>query len=344
MIDAGVYGGVLRSHGVEVVALDMRLGFGVLGSIVRMFRLIQEHKPDVVQTWMYHANLVGGVVARAAGIERVFWGIRTSKLERAVTRVTTLAIDRLCAWLSEAVPTGIISCADAATVAHIENGYCAEKFHTIPNGYEVGRYRPLAVAGRDFRQAIGVAPETPLLGMVGRWDPYKDHANLLAAVAVVRGVRPDVRCVLVGTGCTAESPGLVSLIDAHDLRGSVILLGPRSDVPAIMNGIDVHVLSSLGEAFPNVVAEAMACGTPCVATDVGDAVKIVGETGWIVPPRDAEGLARAILEALSESAAKDRWKIRTEDCVKRILEYFTLGRMIDNYNRVWNQSIGRATN
>jgi glycosyltransferase involved in cell wall biosynthesis len=216
-------------------------------------------------------------------------------------------------------------------------GYAAEKFVIIPNGYDVGRFRPDAAARARLRAEWGVPDGVPLLGMVARFDPQKDHANLLAACARLQASGADFAAVLVGTGCDAGNAALVQQLAAAGLTQRVRLLGRRDDVPAVMAALDLHVLSSAyGEAFPNVLAEAMACGTPCVTTDVGDAAQIVGETGWAVPPRDAAALAEGIAAALKEWRERpDEWAVRRCAARERVVEHFDIERMVTAYRAVW---------
>ena len=168
--------------------------------------------------------------------------------------------------------------------------------------------------------------------MVGRWDPQKDHATLLNALAILERSGEPVRCALVGPGMDRANGQLLEMIQARGLGGRVILAGVRDDVAAVMNALDVHVLSSASEGFPNVVAEAMACNTPCVVTDVGDAALIVGDTGWVVTPRDAEALAAGIRQALSRVAERG-----TLECRARIEQHFDLQNMVAAYLDLWKR-------
>ncbi len=171
--------------------------------------------------------------------------------------------------------------------------------------------------------------------MVARWDPYKDHANLLAALAAVRRAGVAFQAVLVGSGVTPDNPCLTAQIREAGLSGDVLLVGPQRDIPGVMAALDVHVLSSAAEAFPNVLAEAMACGTPCVTTDVGDAAAIVGETGWVVPPRDASALAAVIQQAIGAMADRAAWRARQQACRARITEHYGIDAMVQRYRAVW---------
>ena len=193
-----------------------------------------------------------------------------------------------------------------------------------------------------MRREWGFDEKTALLGMAARYDSQKDHASLVNALRLVKHKNESFQCVLVGAEIDASNHELCSLIENQGLRDNVLLLGPRNDIPGVMNALDIHVLSSsFGEAFPNVLAEAMACGTPCVATNVGDAAVIVGDTGWIVPPSNSELLANAISEAIDEMKDIEKWALRKSMCRDRVVLNYSLERMIDNYHKVW-KSLGHS--
>lgn len=329
------YAPMLREAGVSTHCLGLARGRLTPGAIVRLYRLLRRYKPDVVQTWMYHANLVGGLAARLAGCSNVVWGLHHTTLVPGTTGKSTRIVNRLCAWLSVSIPSHIVACADSARRVHEGYGYEASKFVVVPNGYETGKFLPDATAGTAIRRELGIDQDAPVIGLVGRWHPDKDHPTLLAAFARVLERFSGARFVLAGTGCTPDNSALVALIRDHGLEGAAHLLGRRNDIPAVMNALDIHVLSSRSEAFPNVVAEAMACGTPCVVTDVGDASLIVGDTGWVVPPRNPEQLAGAIVEALRERSDVEKWKARSHAARQRILSEFSLEKMVERYHRVW---------
>ena len=213
-------------------------------------------------------------------------------------------------------------------------GYSGKKFHVIPNGYDLTVFSPDPTRRQQLRQEWGVTGEEFLLGCVARWDPYKDHPNLLHALSIAVRAGVSVRCILVGGGMIASNAGLTGLLAKYNLSGSVILAGSRSDVPSIMNAVDLHVLPSVSEAFPNVVAEAMACGVPCIVTDVGDAALIVGDTGWVVPPKNPELLAKAI-EAAASGFRMPEFALRQLAARKRIVDNFSLEKMTEAYLNLW---------
>lgn len=335
LADTGKYGALLEGAGITVHCLDMPRGLLTLRGIWRLWRILGDaQQPKIVQTWMYHANLVGGLIAWLKGHRAIFWGIHHTNLVAGATGPSTRIVDRLCAMLSSLVPQGIVACAERAKEVHVANGYAARKFTVIPNGYDVNRFAPDEAAGAEVRRELEISGGGPVIGMVGRWDPHKDHANLIAAASVLRENWPDLQLVLAGTNCDPDNNALSQLLLQAGILRNTHLLGQRKDIPAVMNALDLHVLSSRGEAFPNVVAEAMACGTPCVVTDVGDAAVIVGDTGLVVPPRDSEALADAIMQLLSERGSQ-AWAARREAARRRISEHFSIERMVNSYRAIW---------
>lgn len=331
----GVYGPRLRAAGVPVHAMGMgRLPWRALAGLWRLWRLLRRERPDIAQTWMYHADLLGGLTARLAGVPVVVWGVRNAGSE--LGRASRLA--RLSAWccahLSRRVPDAIVACAADAARRHEALGYAPDRLRVIPNGYDLARWRPSAGDRARVRAEWDAAPDQPVVGCVARWNPLKDHANLLAALGRLREQWPELRIVLVGDGMTPDNPALMALVEREGLRPALRLLGRRDDVPAIMNGLDVHVLASLSEGFPNVVAEAMASGVPCVATDVGDAAEMLGGLGRVVPPRDPAALAQAV-GAMLEEKDEPMMKTRLAQARERVAALYSLGGMRQAFESLW---------
>lgn len=334
--DDGVYGEKLRALGVGVLCCRMRAPGQTLPGLLRLLRFLRRSRPDVVQTWMYHADLLGGLAARLLGFRTVLWGIRS--LYGGRVSWSARACSRLCAPLSNMVPAAIVSCSRRAADEHRRRGYAAGKLLVIPNGYDCAELCPDPPGGRRVRSEWGVQPTQFLIGMVARWDPLKDHATLFAALQPLMRAHDEVRCVLVGPGMVADNAALGDLLQRWELRSKVTLAGPRADIGAVMNALDLHVLSSRSEAFPNVVAEAMACGTPCVVTDVGEAGEIVGEQGWCVAPGDPLALLEALRAALRLLAGGEAESLRAA-CRRRILEIFNQDRMVSAYQDAWSTAI-----
>jgi glycosyltransferase involved in cell wall biosynthesis len=286
---------------------------------------------------MYHADLIAGVVARLAGCKRVYWNVRHSTLEKGKTRRSTLLVAKVCAVLSRYVPAGIVFCAEASIRSHMALGYSCKLMTVIPNGYDLARFSPLPDARVSLRFCQAIEDDVFLVGMVARFDSQKDHENLLAALSKLRIPLDRWKAVLVGAGIDSDNTGLVQRLAELSLTKNVLLLGQRNDIPSIMSSLDVHILSSSTEGFPNVVAEAMACGVVCVVTDVGDAREIVGETGWVVEARRSDLLAGAIDEAFVQWQDPAIWKARKDMARARIQDRYDISGMIQRYHEVWER-------
>lgn len=334
LMDHGKYGSMLEEAGVPVTTLSLPRGRVTIAGLWQLWRFIRRLKPDVIQTWMYHANLIGGLAGHLAGHRNISWGIHHASLSRGETRRSTIWVARICAWLSSRIPKRIICCAERSRLVHETLGYNSERMRVITNGYDVSVFRPDKRAGRAIRRELLLDSSTPLIGFVARFDPIKDHETLFAALSILKHHENSPSCILVGTGMNRANSSLVERIAFYGLAERVHLLGERRDIPAIMNALDLHVLSSVSEAFPNVLAEAMACGTPCVSTDVGDAASIIATTGLVVPVGSPEELANAIRELLIERH-KPIWNVRKNAALHVIRERYTVERMIQTYHDTW---------
>jgi len=342
LMDRGVYGERLIRAEIPVHTLGMHRGRVSIKGIVDLFFLIRFIRPDVVQTWMYHADLIGGVVARLAGA-KVVWGIR-GPYNRERTALPTRITIRLCAFFSKCIPTSIVCNSEHAAEVHVRVGYSSSKIVNIPNGYPLSWFQPDGTARDKLLHELNLKHDVVLMGMVARFDPHKDHENLFGALVAIARTGRKVTCLLVGSGMSMTNQPLVKLVEKYAVQEIVKLIGPSNNIAKIMAALDVHILSSAAESFPNVLAEAMACGTPCVTTNVGDSALIVGDTGWVVPHSDSAALADAILEALNEMKDSGKWNIRKEAVRKRVTETYSLERMIEFYARTWSDAISEKEN
>ncbi|KXJ59714.1 MAG: glycosyl transferase family 1 [Alteromonas sp. Nap_26] len=340
LMDVGKYGALLSDLGVRVYCLNMPRGRVTFGGLIRLRRILRDEKPSAMQTWMFHADLIGGLVGRLSGIRNITWGVHSSSLDINKTSKTTILVAKLCTILSHWLPKTIVYCAEESRRVYQKLGFDESKGVVIPNGYDVSEFYPDAVLANKVKMELGLVEEIAIIGMVARYDPQKDHYNLISALNYLNKTGVEFICLLVGSGMVGENEELLRWIAENGVADQVRLLGMRDDVPAIMNVLDLHVLSSsYGEAFPNVLCEAMACGTACVATDVGDSGVIVSETGWVVPPEEAKKLALAIEEALNKKRGdKHAWNLREQLCRSRIVDNFGVEVMVGRYSDIWGDS------
>jgi len=336
MTNDGKYGELLFDIGVEVYSLNISTRpIQLISAITRLFKIIKNKDVDVVQTWMYHADLLGGILAKLSG-KKVCWGVHNTTLVYGKSKLFTIIIAKSSALLSGIIPNTIIYCAHASKKVHEKMGYSKHKGSVIPNGYDLTVFSPSESVRSDLKKKLGLEG-FDIIGNVGRFDPQKDHSNLLEALSLVRNEYSGFKCILIGGGLSKDNDVLMSDIRRLKLEEQVVLFGQSSEVQKMMNIMDIHVLASAyGEAFPNVIAEAMASGVPCIATDVGDSSYMIGQTGWVVPPKNPVELSKNILIALSQLHSCDNWAVRCGNARSRVEENFSLENMISKYNIIWS--------
>ncbi|MGF6769049.1 glycosyltransferase involved in cell wall biosynthesis [Paraburkholderia sp. GAS199] len=350
MSSLDVMGDRIRALGVEVRLLGMSRSVPNPFSLIRLVRWLVELRPDVVQTWMYHADLFGGVAARVAqfvtgrGAARtqpftLAWGVHQTEFPSSSSGMKLAFVAKVCAWLSSRLPDVIVCCAEAARRSHVGGGYDEKRMHVIFNGFDLDLFKPRARDDDPLRTALGLDAATPVVGIVGRYDPAKDYENFVAAVAKASAMQPDCRFVMIGRGLDAANEELVSMIDRAGVTDVCHLMGARSDLHLLVPALDLFCLSSRSEGLPTVVGEAMACGVPCVATDVGDTALLVGDTGCVVPRSNPQALAEGIASLLALSAA-DRERLG-DQARARMEARFSIERCWAAYRHVYSAPRGR---
>jgi len=315
---------------VEIEYLGLRRGIFLNPLIMfRMLSASRRFSPDVIQGWMYHGNISVWLIARVACRKaKLIWNIRQTLYDLDREKLTTRWLIRLSRWFSSA-PVKIIYNSELSAHQHESIGYPHDSRVLIPNGFDLGRFKPDNLARESINQEFGLDPGAPLVVHTARYHPMKDHRTMLLAVKRVSESLAAARFLLVGHRVTDENQELKSLCQNLGLSNAVILGGERSDLPRLMAAADVAVLSSAwGEGFPNVIGEAMACCTPCVVTDVGDSSLIVGDCGKVVPSQDPGALATAIIELLSD---KRLLKDLGTKARARIQEFYSIEKISRSY-------------
>ena len=331
----GKYYSLLNKLGIKVYCLN--ISFFSIHKFFFLIKLLRSLKPDIVQTWLVHADFLGSIAARLAGINNILWNVRYSNIEIGKAKLTTILIIKILSKLSYLIPKFILIVSRKAKKIYEIVGYNKRIFKFIPNGFDLSILKINKLQKINFRKKIKIKKNITLIGNVARYDPQKDHLNLLNALSLIRKKNINFFCVLVGSNVNQNNTNLIFEIKKLKLSNHVKLLGQSDNISEVMNGLDIHVLSSsYGEGFPNVVAEAMGCGTPCIVTDVGDSALIVGKTGWVVPPENSIKLAKAIEKALNEKNT-NKWNKRCNKARLRVKKNYNISRMVKLYNKVWSK-------
>jgi glycosyltransferase involved in cell wall biosynthesis len=329
-------GGLIRSLDIPVTSLGFHPGVPDPRMVCQLREIFRARKPDLIQTWMYHADLIGGLAACFAKSPPVVWGIHHTVAERKALKPATYAVARLNALLSRSLPKKIVYCAEAARLSHIRLGYSATKTIVIPNGFDTDIFHPDASARSDIHRELGLTEGTPLVGLCARFHPDKDHLTFLRAAGRLHAELPDVHFVLWGKGIEPGNETLARWNQEEGPGNCAHFLGQRFDSNRLFAALDIAVLSSFTEAFPAVIGEAMACAVPCVATDAGDSRQVIGDTGIVVPKRDPEMLAQGMMDLLLCPEERRRMGERAR---QRIIEHYKVEKMAAAYAGLYRDII-----
>jgi len=327
--DEGVYGRRIRDLGVPVYTLGVSRSVPGPSAVARLARLVRVTRPAIIQGWMYHGNLAAWLAQCVTpGRPALAWNIRQSLYGLSGEKRMTRQVIRVNRWLS-GVPDAVVYNSHLSRRQHEAFGVRADKGRVIPNGFDLAALSPDPVAGGAVRASLGIPEEALVIGHVARLHPMKDHVRFLLAAVRVAQSRDDVHIMLVGRHVVAENAALSSHVP-ESLGARFHWLGEREDVHGLMRAMDLCCQSSAwGEAFPNVLGEAMATGVPCVATDVGDSALIVGDTGVVVPPGDDNALFNGLTTLLDKSSEERRALGR--EARARIEAHFGLAAVVNEY-------------
>jgi glycosyltransferase involved in cell wall biosynthesis len=332
LLPPGPVAAMLRDGGIDVDSLDMTQGRITFSGLGRLRRFIGETKPDLVNSWLYHADLLSTLALLPASRIPLVWNVRASNMDMRRYSWVSRATRRLCARLSGR-PDLIVANSTAGRDYHVELGYHARAWEVIFNGIDTVRFRPDPEARRAIREELRIPADAPLVGVLARHDAMKGHPVFLDAALRIADACPSVHFLLAGTGVEPTAPFFAQWLAAHPVIASrVHALGRRSDTERLMASLDVYCSPSLGEGFPNAPAEAMSSGVPAVVSDAGDSRLIVGDTGIVAPIGDAAALAEGCLALLREP--EDARRARSERARARVVEQFGMARAVNEYERM----------
>jgi glycosyltransferase involved in cell wall biosynthesis len=327
--------GALESAGVRILSVNKTSRWNMAGPLLRLWRLFLSERPDVVYSFLPTQTTLAALLLPPWLPTRLVFGIRSGGMQLDRYDSLSALSYRLEAWLSWRADF-VIANARAVRADAIARGLPAERIAVVANGIDADAMRPDAAAGSELRHRWGIGEKQFVIGMVARLDPMKDHENFLSAAAAFMQTHPDARFVCVGDGPAAYRRELEALMRAHGLEGRILWAGEVGASRAIYNAFDIATLSSaFGEGFPNAVGEAMACGVPVVATDVGDIAAILGDCGEVVPPRQPDRLSAAWAR-MRERLRQDGDKLRA-DVRARIVQHYGVNTMVDGSEKLLSE-------
>ncbi len=332
MIAGGPLQAPIEAAGIPVTALDMTPSAASMTGLWHLSRLIRRQKPDLIQTWLYHADLAATLALQLSGRRRMtslIWGLRCSDMHAGHATPRHRLILRCLAFLSRR-PELIISNSSSGVRVHAAAGYRPKRWLVIPNGFRTQEFAPNPQQRAKMRAELGLAETDFAVVLCARVAPMKDHQTFVHAAEIFARQMPHGRFVLIGRNTDRTNTGLDRAIRDSAIADRFLRLGERDDVAAILPAMDLAtVTSAFGEGFPNVLGEAMATGIPCVASAVGDAAEVIGDTGIVVPTRDPQATAAAWLEMFNKGP-QGRGELGLI-ARRRIEQEFTMASVVDRF-------------
>lgn len=330
LTDLGVIGRDLKEAGIRVYTLNMRSALSIFSIYFSLRKLLKEIKPEVVQTWMYHSDLIGGLAAKSIGINNIIWGIRNTELD-SNSGIIKKTIRKSCALLSYKIPKKIICVANKAKTSHENIGYCEEKMLVIPNGFDIHRFNVNNELRYKYRDELKVGHDRLVIGNIGRFTPAKNQVNFIKACLLLLKKGYDFDVIIAGRDISLNNFEIKQLVgDKKNFK----VIGEIDQPEKFYNAIDVFCLSSITEGFPNVLGEAMATKRICLTTDAGDAKEILGNCGYHINDFTSDEIAKSIeINILSKkySTIKKLGEIARLEIIKK----YSLEKIVSDFEKLY---------
>jgi|JYMV01.1.fsa_nt_gi glycosyltransferase involved in cell wall biosynthesis len=329
--DIGVIGDELINKGFTVESIGMKKNIFDIFRIFNLIRLLRIHNPDVIQSWLYLADIIGGVVGKIIRTP-VVWGVRQSNIDTDSNDKLTLLLIKISSLLSRWLPDKIVYCAESARTNHHNAGYIGDSV-VIPNGINSDAFINNDALRKNARKQWGVSDDQLLIGMVARFHQQKGHADFINMASILSKKNNAVKFVLIGESVDLTNRQLMTLVNHYQMKELILFPGYMEDIPMAMNGLDIYVSSSTGEGWPNAIAEAMSCGVLCAVTDVGDSGKILGNTGRLVNASNPKDMAVAVASLLDlDQSKKNEYRDRAR---RRIVNNFQIDKSVKAYQKLY---------
>lgn len=323
----------LEKANVEVISLGFNKKYPSLLVILKLISIIKEKKPDVLHTWLYHADLLGLIAGKISRLPHVVWNIRCSYVDMSEYSIMSSFVRFILVKLSS-IPSLITVNSKCGLQAHKDIGYRAKKWKIIPNGIDTELYKPDLNIKNNIKNQLNIAGDSIVIGFVARFDPMKDHGTFFEVARRLVDKSPGINFVLAGTNIDSGNEYLNNKIKQYGLGQNIVLMGEQHELWKLLPAFDLLILTSAyGEGFPNIIGEAMSCGVPCVSTDVGDVRSIIGDAGSVAQPRDADGMLAA-LETMINLSGKERNEMGLK-ARGRIVDNYLLSNIVKEYEKTY---------
>ena len=339
LISKGFYENELKKVGINVLSLKINKTlnlFNTLKKILKFRAIIKKKNPDIIQSWMYHSNFITLFLPKIF-YKKIFWNIRHTKLNLKFSKKLTILLSLVCGLFSKYVPKKIIYCSDISIRFH-ENYYFYSKKKTvlINNGFSNNTYYPSKNIRTKFRKKNKINNTDIVLGFAGRYVLEKNINSLLIAFLKIIKKYNNIKLYMVGKDINYSNHELKKNIFNLNIENNVFFLNEQKNLLEFYNGIDLLILPSLSESFPNVVAESMLCSTPVLSSDVGCSRQIIGNYGFIMDKNDFLSISNHVIKIINIiHNKKNEWKQFKKNSKIKIIQEFSEKKMADKYLKEW---------
>jgi len=336
LMDEGKYGNKLEKLNIQVFCIGFKRGKLNFKGVLKLFKILKNNKSDILQTWMYHSDLLGGLLGYLFGHKNIIWNVRGNGKGLIHKNIYSKIILKLCIYLSHYIPKMIITCSKQAKVNHINFGY-KKIFTVIPNGFDHFKFRDDINKRLLIRKKYGVKDNELLLGCIARYSEQKSHKFIINSLKDYLKKKKNIKILFIGYKIKNNN-NIINLLKKYNILQYFILLKNQNNIEDIMNSLDLHLLiSKYGEGFPNVIAESMLCKIPSITTNVGDSKHIVGNKGWIIEVNSSSQLIRSIDKAIKVKDYYPKLWHQLKSKVRfRIVKKYNIDKMVTNYSNIWN--------
>ncbi len=342
LTDEGFYGHKLRKKKIFLKCLYIKKNIQSFFIFFKLLYVIKKINPEVIQSWMYHGDIFGGLAARLLGKKKIFWNLRNSDLSSKWANKTTIFLAKLNSILSYIIPYKIISCSNKSTNTHLQLGYCKRKIILIDNGFDTNQFNFKKKYRTLWKLNLKIKKKDIIFCFVGRWNLQKDFQTLFYAFGnflITKKEKERIKLLLIGKDIDIKNKSLNRELTKYRLIKNVILINETEDVNEILNVVDIGIFSSKGnEGFPNVIAEKMLTKIPCIVSDVGDASRIVGNHGLIYKKKNWIDLNKKLNITYNQFIFNQLdWNSKKLFSRRKIEENFSLKKMVKSYQDIWSK-------